>query len=50
MVNADGRSMLMVAMFRSKPWIAGMSVASMPKRSPMVSTENPLSGQNVRNR
>ena len=38
MVNADGSNMLIVAMLRVKPWGVGMSVAIVPKRSPMVST------------
>ena len=39
MVNAEGSSMFTVAMSRTKPCGAGMSVLMVPKRSPMVSTE-----------
>ena len=39
MVNADGSSIFIVAMFSVKPWGTGISVAIVPKRSPMVSTE-----------
>ena len=45
MVNAEGRSIFMVAMSILNPCGAGMSVFIVPNRSPMVSTLNP--GRNM---